>query len=123
MHLSTKRSGLLAFLCATTLATAACAGGKPVDVGGGSRAGAVGSSAGTLVAAINTQPDQLDPHKAGSYNSFEVLENVYDTLVQTDANMKIVPALATSWTTSSDQLTWTFNLRSTKWHDGTPFTS
>jgi len=35
-----------------------------------------------------------------------------------------VPALAKSWETSQDGLTWTFHLQDgVKWHDGTPFTA
>lgn len=39
------------------------------------------AAAGTFVAAIGQQPDQLDPHVTTAYPSFQVLENVYDTLV------------------------------------------
>lgn len=121
---------------ALTVAVAGCSGGgSSVNVGSssGAASGAAGSGAasggsgasasGTLTAAISGEPDQLDPQNTSNYNSFEVLENVFDTLVQPDANLKMQPALATSWTTSKNQLTWTFTLRKTTWQDGTPFTS
>jgi peptide/nickel transport system substrate-binding protein len=114
----------IAGLGVLTVALAGCTGGGGVNVGGGSTAsGSTGSASGTLNAAISGEPDQLDPQKTSNYNSFEVLENVFDTLVQPDANLKMTPALATSWTTSTNQLTWTFTLRKTTWQDGTPFTS
>src|SRR3954452_19493076 len=71
----------------------------------------LGESSANLVAAIAGEPDQLDPQKTSAYFSFEVLENVFDTLVQPDANLEMRPALAESWTVSPDQLAWTFHLR------------
>lgn len=109
-----------------TVALAACSAGGSVNVGGSSSGASSGASSGTgstLTVAINGEPDGLDPQKTSDYNSFEVLENVYDTLVEPNASLQMEPALATSWTTSKNQLTWTFNLRSTTWQDGTPFTS
>ena len=67
-----------------------------------------GDSSGRLVAAIAGEPDQLDPNKTSAYFSFEVLENVYDTLVEPDADLQMRPALAESWDVTPDQLTWTF---------------
>ena len=53
-----------------------------------------------------------------------MLENVYDTLVEPDANLEMRPALAESWDVSPDQLSWTFHLRSgVTFHDGSPFTA
>jgi peptide/nickel transport system substrate-binding protein len=101
-----------------TLLTAltACSTGQRVDLGDG--------SSGNLVAAIAGEPDQLDPHKTSAYFSFEVLENVFDTLVEPDANLEMRPALAESWTVSPDQLVWTFRLRhGVTFHDGSPFTA
>jgi len=99
-----------------TFVLAACSTGERVDLGGG--------STGNLVAAIAGEPDQLDPQKTSAYFSFEVLENVFDTLVEPDANLEMRPALAESWEVSPDQLTWTFHLRKgVKWHDGTSFTA
>lgn len=79
---------------------------------------------GTLVAAIGAEPDQLDPHVTSSYNSFQVLENVVDTLVEPDENLEMVPALAESWEVSDDGMTYTFDLRDgVTWHDGSAFTA
>ncbi|MGX4654116.1 ABC transporter substrate-binding protein [Micromonospora sp. SCSIO 07396] len=117
------RSTIVAAVLAVALtALAGCDAGESVDVDGGSTAG--GSTGGTLTAAIGGEPDQLDPHKTSAYHSFQVLENVYDTLVEPDADLKMGPALATKWTTSSDQLTWTFTLREgVRFSDGSPLTA
>jgi peptide/nickel transport system substrate-binding protein len=97
-------------------ALTACSTGERVDLGG--------ETSGTLIAAIAGEPDQLDPHKTSAYFSFEVLENVYDTLVEPDANLEMRPALAESWDVSADQLTWSFHLRKgVVFHDGSPFTA
>ncbi|PZG24227.1 ABC transporter substrate-binding protein [Micromonospora craterilacus] len=102
------------------VAVAGCTTGEGVDVDGADGAGA----GGVLNAAIGGEPDQLDPHKTSAYYSFQVLENVYDTLVEPDANLEMKPSLATEWTTSDDQLTWTFTLREgVKFSDGSPLTS
>lgn len=104
-----------------TLSSAACSPGQGVDLDGGGEGGAGGP---TLIAAIAGEPDQLDPHKTSAYFSFQVLENVFDTLVEPDENLEMRPALAESWETSEDQLGWTFRLRQgVTWHDGTPFTA
>src|SRR3984885_66954 len=113
---------------ALAVALAACSAGGSVNVGGAASSasgssGSASASGSPLSAAISGEPDQLDPKKTSDYNSFEVLENVFDTLVQPNASLQMEPALATSWTTSKNQLTWTFTLRKTTWQDGTPFTS
>ena len=117
------RSRIVAAALAVALTgLAGCGAGDSVDVDGDATAG--GSAGGTLTAAIGGEPDQLDPHRTSAYYSFEVLENVYDTLVEPDADLKMGPALATRWTTSSDQLTWTFTLRKgVTFSDGSPLTS
>jgi peptide/nickel transport system substrate-binding protein len=97
------------------LISVSCAPAQRVDLGQGS---------GNLIAAIAGEPDQLDPQKTSAYFSFEVLENVFDTLVEPDANLEMRPALAESWEVSPDQLEWTFHLRKgVTFHDGSPFTA
>ena len=103
-------------VASVVFALTACSTGERVDLGG--------DTAGRLVAAIAGEPDQLDPNKTSAYFSFEVLENVYDTLVEPDANLEMRPALAESWDVTPDQLTWTFHLRrGVTFHDGSPFTA
>lgn len=105
---------------AGALALAACSGGKAVDLGDGGTP----ATGAVLSAAIAGEPDQLDPQKTTSYFSFEVLENIFDTLVAPDENLEMQPALAESWDLSDDQLTWTFHLRQgVKFQDGSPFGS
>ncbi len=100
-------------ICMCMAALTGCSTGERVDLGQG--------TSGTLVAAIAGEPDQLDPQKTSAYFSFEVLENVFDTLVEPDANLEMQPALAESWEVSPDQLTWTFQLRpGVTFHDGSP---
>jgi peptide/nickel transport system substrate-binding protein len=98
--------------CLVTTLTC-CSTGKRVDLGD--------QSSGNLIAAIAGEPDQLDPQKTSAYFSFEVLENVFDTLVEPDENLEMRPALAQSWQVSPDQRTWTFHLRQgVTFHDGSP---
>lgn len=98
------------------MALSACSTGDRVSLGD--------TSSGNLIAAIAGEPDQLDPQKTTAYFSFEVLENVFDTLVEPDENLEMAPALAESWNVSPDQLTWTFHLRKgVTFHDGSPFTA
>ncbi len=66
---------------------------------------------GTLTAAWAQDPVGLDPHITSAYSSFQILENVLDTLVTLDEAQNVVPSLAESWSVSEDGLTWTFNLR------------
>ena len=81
-------------VAALVAALTACSTGSRVDLGD--------RSSGNLVAAIAGEPDQLDPQKTSAYFSFEVLENVFDTLVAPDANLEMRPALAESWDVSPD---------------------
>ena len=116
----TPRASALAATVALLVAAACSGGGDDVPVDG---EGA--GSGGTFVAAISAQPDQLDPHQTTAYASFQVLENVYDTLVVPDPDdLTFEPSLATDWETSEDGLTWTFTLRDdVTFHDGSELDS
>jgi peptide/nickel transport system substrate-binding protein len=84
---------------------------------------ACGRVGGTLVFAEAGDPDGLDPHEVTDGFSVNNTTNVFDTLVRFTADgTQVEPSLAESWTVSSDNLVWTFNLRKgVKFHDGTPF--
>lgn len=65
----------------------------------------------------------LDPHQHDDSVTHSVLSNVFDPLVTFDKEMKIVPALATSWENPTD-LVWRFHLRpGVSFHDGRRLTA
>ncbi|MBZ0293173.1 MAG: hypothetical protein K8L99_11465, partial [Anaerolineae bacterium] len=66
---------------------------------------------GTLRAAWQAGWESLDPHFASSEASFQVLNNVLDSLTFFDDDMNLIPWLAESWEQSEDGLTWTFHLK------------
>ncbi len=79
------------------------------------------ADASTLTYGIPSEPDTLDPQKAGSAIEDVVGRLFGDGLVALNPKGKIVPALAKSWTVSRDALTYTFNLRQdVTFQDGTP---
>jgi peptide/nickel transport system substrate-binding protein len=59
---------------------------------------------------LHSDPQGLDPHLHDEVFTHSVLDNIYDSLAEFDASMKVVPALATSWD-NPDELTWRFQLR------------
>jgi peptide/nickel transport system substrate-binding protein len=78
----------------------------------------------TVEVAIAGEPDSLDPHATSGTLTFQVLRNVYDTLVVPNQEGRIEPALATSWETSDDELSWSFTLREgVTFHDGSELTA
>lgn len=66
---------------------------------------------GILDLQIETNVQSMDPHKAIDGTSFEVIACITDGLTQPDANGHTVPAIAESWSVSTDQKNWTFHLR------------
>ena len=79
----------------------------------------------TLVIAIPQTTVQLDPAIAGSNGYGDIIpinENLYEGLTRyKNGSAEIEPALAESWTTSEDGLSYIFTLRSgVTFHDGTP---
>ncbi|AKQ57588.1 ABC transporter substrate-binding protein [Bordetella hinzii] len=77
----------------------------------------------TLKIALSSEPTSADPHYHKQTQNDAFSAHVYDSLVGRDANMKLKPALATSWK-NLDDLTWEFKLRDdVKFSNGKPFTS
>ena len=76
-----------------------------------------------LVRHIKDEPASLDPAKAVGLPEIQVIRDLFEGLVNQDANGNIIPGVAARWQTN-DQKTWTFTLRSdAKWSDGTPVTA
>lgn len=70
-----------------------------------------------------TEPSAIDPQFSRTGNNQNIAMQVFDRLVQTDAHIKIEPALAVAWT-NVDPLTWHVTLREgVKFQDGNPMTA
>jgi peptide/nickel transport system substrate-binding protein len=72
----------------------------------------------TLVLPIPEDILTLDPHAQNLLSNFNMVSNIYEPLVQTDAAMRIVPCLARRWE-NPDPSTWVFRLQpNVRFHDG-----
>ena len=66
----------------------------------------------------------LNPNQISSGTQKPVAPLIYDSLVRIDAKGAIVPWLATAWTSSTDQKSWTLTLRQgVRFHSGREFTN
>ncbi|MEJ7677276.1 MAG: ABC transporter substrate-binding protein [Segetibacter sp.] len=64
----------------------------------------------------------LDPAFAKNQATMWIAHQLYNTLVETDSNLNIMPSLAKSWEISSDRLVYTFHLRTDVYfHDNEAF--
>ena len=81
------------------------------------------AAAQTLKIALSAEPTAADPnyHKMTANDALSA--HIYGSLIDRDADMKMVPGLATSWKIVDDK-TWEFKLRDgVKFSNGKPFTS
>jgi oligopeptide transport system substrate-binding protein len=121
--LNRRRRGLGGFLAALALAalvfgTAGCdrpagPGGEPLKPG-----------VQVLRRGNGAEPFTLDPHRAVSVASLNILRDLYEGLVTTAPDGTPVPGVAEYWDTSADGLTWRFQLRrDARWSNGDPVTA
>lgn len=74
--------------------------------------------------ANGNDPDTLDPQKYELVSENNILRDLFEGLTTTDADNRVAPGQAESWSVSSDGLTWTFKLRDgLVWSDGEPVTA
>ncbi len=77
---------------------------------------------GELVVGLEDDPPMLDPHLSTAKVDRQVFQSLYDTLVEVNENMEIVPGLAKDWKVSDNGTRYVFELRNdVKFHDGTKF--
>lgn len=88
--------------------------------------GASSSSAASSTFVIGTvnSVQKIDPDVVTNFLDFEALGLIYQTLVQENANLQIVPDLATSWAFTNGNRTLTLQLRqNVKFDNGATMTS
>lgn len=79
----------------------------------------------TIRVAYPTPVSTLDPAKFRTGGlEYNYALCVFSRLTQQDAQLRVIPDLATSWEAAPDLKSWTFHLRpGVTWHDGKPFTA
>lgn len=78
----------------------------------------------TLNMALAVDPDGLDPHATTSASTFQITNNIFDTLLKVTPEGELTEGLATDWEISEDGLTITFNLRDdVAFHNGEALTA
>ncbi|WMM25953.1 glutathione ABC transporter substrate-binding protein [Tissierella sp. MB52-C2] len=109
MFKNKKILSLVITILTLSIVLSACGGGKGITRS---------NPEDTLVVAQGADAKSLDPHATNDQPSSRVAKQIYNTLVASNVDMEIVPALAESWE-SIDELTWEFKLvPGVKFHNG-----
>ena len=106
------------------LGLAACGGTTPATTtttnAGTETSAASGKYLGVM---LGTNVMSLDTDLATDGDSFEVIADCIDGLMQMDADGAAIPAIAESYDLSEDGCTYTFHLRDAKWSNGDAVTA
>ncbi len=120
----TRRSFLGATGASTAALFLAACGGGSSDSGSSDAAPTDGAAGGGSIGVmLYTNVMSLDTDLATDGDSFEVIADCIDGLMQMDADGKAIEALAEKMEASEDGKTYTFTLRDAKWSNGTPVTA
>jgi oligopeptide transport system substrate-binding protein len=107
-----------AALCALLVA---CGGGKPSATAAGEGKAAAAVDPTTLRRGNGPEPDTLDPQRARTDASFNILRDLFEGLTAVGHQGDAIPAAAESWTVSADGLHYAFRLREgLRWSNGDP---
>jgi len=108
---------------AALLLAAAALPGTAVTAGAGTRAASADKV--TFTVGVTQDVDSLNPFTGIVSAAYEIYQLQYETLTDYAAkDFAATPALAESWDTSADGLTWTYHLRDgLTWSDGEPLTA
>jgi peptide/nickel transport system substrate-binding protein len=97
----------------------------PLETAGartGRATGVLRESATTLTVGRLTPSTNLDPQRTAGLADFEIMSQIFDTLLYADNHGNIYPGLATAWNFNRSGRVIKLKLRrSVTFHDGTPF--
>jgi oligopeptide transport system substrate-binding protein len=110
------------WLCASLLLSTAVGAAQPVAHSAPPPSGA--QFGGVFRRMLGANPVTLDPARVSDIYSRVIVNQVFDSLMQFDATLKPIPALAEFWEASRDGRTWTFTLRpGVTFHNGREVTA
>lgn len=79
---------------------------------------------GAMIVALPGDPEVFNSGISTDISSSNISGQIFNTIVQLDAEGNAQPSLAKSWEIAPDGLTYTFHFfEGVKWHDGEPFTA
>lgn len=114
-RLYVARMGLSVIIAGLSCSTAAFGANVP--------AGVALAPVQEIVRGNGDEPATLDVDKAETNDAFSVINDLFEGLVRTDPEGKVIPGLAASWETADNKV-WTFHLRpDLTWSDGSPLTA
>src|SRR5438132_12038061 len=118
--ISVQRRMVLTYLCNGLLALAVgCKDTGHPDQGQNKRIAPIKRYGGTYHKSFELEPLTLDPAFLTDVYATSAAQQLFDGLVQFDADLNVVPGIAKFWEASHDGLVWTFHLRQgVKFHHG-----
>jgi peptide/nickel transport system substrate-binding protein/oligopeptide transport system substrate-binding protein len=101
-----------------------CKGDKGADEGKTEPATPATQYGGVYRKALENEPITLDPAFITDIYAVSVAQQLFDGLVQFDADLNVIPSIAKFWMASRQGLVWTFHLRQgVKFHHGREVTA
>lgn len=112
--------GLVAAACSSTPSDTTKAPEDGAGTVGGTSTTASEPESGTeITIAIGSEPSTLDPHTRDDGGERAINDNIYDRLLDRDADGNLVPMLAADLPTQIDDVTWELTIRDgVRFHNG-----
>ncbi len=108
-----RRAAIVVPLLTLCLALAACSHSP------GNSGGTATDQTEVLLRGIGPDPDSLDPQRARSVESQNILRDLCEGLTTLDKNAAVAPGVATAWSRSPDGMSYKFQLRpDARWSNG-----
>jgi peptide/nickel transport system substrate-binding protein len=99
-------------------------GGEPTDAPTDAPTEPPVLTGGTVRIGWGGSPDDLNPGNGVLSEDYTLYELIYETPIAITSGGDFVPELASDWSVSDDELTWTLNIvEGATFHDGTPLTA
>src|SRR5690625_2930513 len=113
------------FILISILFLIAACNGETNSEGGSNDSNGEGEAqeGGEITVRIPDDPDFLDPHRAVASITEQMIQNLFDGLMEANNDGTVEPSLATDYDVSEDGKTYTFDIREgVTFHNGDPLT-